>query len=94
MVIVSAGAQINAEVTLESKDIGFGKAGQKAAIMLETFNFTRCGIVPASVSRLRSSQRLSLVAGLELRRQLRLHRGRYRLVVAECDGVAALPARE
>ncbi|MDR6855538.1 HlyD family type I secretion periplasmic adaptor subunit [Variovorax guangxiensis] len=49
MVIVPAGAQVTAEVTLENKDIGFVHAGQRAEIKLETFPFTRYGTVGAAV---------------------------------------------
>jgi hemolysin D len=49
MVIVPAGAQVTAEVTMENKDVGFVNAGQSAAVKLETFPFTRYGTVPATV---------------------------------------------
>jgi hemolysin D len=52
MVIVpsaAAGQGVIAEVTLDNKDIGFVNAGQEAAIKLETFPFTRYGILPAQV---------------------------------------------
>ena len=51
MIIVPAGAQVTAEVTMENKDVGFVNAGQAAEIKLETFPFTRYGTVPATVSR-------------------------------------------
>lgn len=50
MIVVPEGAQITAEVTLENKDIGFVVAGQDAAIKLETFNFTRYGIIEGKVT--------------------------------------------
>lgn len=50
MVIVPAEADLNAEVTLDNKDIGFVQAGQIAAIKLETFSYTRYGTVPATVA--------------------------------------------
>jgi hemolysin D len=49
MVIVPDGAQVQAEVTMENKDVGFVNAGQSAEIKLETFPFTRYGTVPATV---------------------------------------------
>ncbi len=50
MVIVPEGAAVTAEVVIENKDIGFVQAGQAAEVKLETFNFTRYGTLPASVS--------------------------------------------
>lgn len=50
MVIVPEAAEMNAEVTLENKDIGFVNAGQAAVIKLETFTFTRYGTIPATVT--------------------------------------------
>jgi len=50
MVIVPDDGAVTAEVVVENKDIGFVRAGQQAAVKLETFNFTRYGTVPARVS--------------------------------------------
>ncbi|MEW6707734.1 MAG: HlyD family type I secretion periplasmic adaptor subunit [Pseudomonadota bacterium] len=50
MVIVPDEAQVIAEVEIANKDIGFVRQGQPAEIKLETFNFTRYGTVPATVS--------------------------------------------
>lgn len=49
MVIVPDNASVTAEVTLENKDIGFVSVGQEAAIKLETFTFTRYGVVKGAV---------------------------------------------
>jgi hemolysin D len=49
MVIVPKDAQVTAEVVVDNKDIGFVRAGQLAAIKLETFPFTRYGTVDAKV---------------------------------------------
>ena len=43
------GSRLVAEVNLENKDAGFVRAGQIAAIKLETFPFTRYGTLPATV---------------------------------------------
>lgn len=51
MVIVPDVAQLHAEVVLENKDIGFVRTGQRAAIKLETFPFTRYGALEATVTR-------------------------------------------
>jgi hemolysin D len=50
MVIVPEGADVTAEVVIDNKDIGFVNAGQKVEVKVETFNFTRYGTVPATVT--------------------------------------------
>ncbi len=52
LVIVPDGAEVTAEVTLENKDIGFVRPGQEVAVKVDSFPFTRYGLVPASVLRL------------------------------------------
>lgn len=51
MVIVPTGAKLEVEATVENKDIGFVEAGQPAAIKIETFNFTRYGLIGGKVMR-------------------------------------------
>lgn len=51
MVLVPEQAEVTAEVTLENKDIGFVHEGQRAEVKVDTFNFTRYGLVPATVLR-------------------------------------------
>jgi hemolysin D len=51
LVIVPSGAAVTAEVMLENKDIGFVREGQEAQVKVDTFNFTRYGLVPATVQR-------------------------------------------
>jgi hemolysin D len=48
---VPSGAEVTAEVMLENKDIGFVREGQEAQVKVDTFNFTRYGLVPATVQR-------------------------------------------
>jgi hemolysin D len=50
MVIVPEGGEVTAEVVIDNKDIGFVSAGQKAEVKVETFNFTRYGTVPATLT--------------------------------------------
>ena len=52
MVVVPEDGDVTAEVLIENKDVGFVHAGQPVEVKLETFNFTRYGTVPATVSRL------------------------------------------
>jgi len=50
MVIVPDDNEVTADIVLDNKDIGFVQPGQRAEVKLETFNFTRYGTVPGSVS--------------------------------------------
>ena len=50
MLIVPRGENLEAEVNVENKDIGFVKEGQKAEIKVNTFSFTRYGVIDAVVT--------------------------------------------
>lgn len=50
LVVVPDQAKVTAEVTLDNKDVGFVSNGQNAEIKLETFQYTRYGTVPATVT--------------------------------------------
>src|SRR5262249_11121443 len=49
MVIVPADSRIEAEVMVQNRDIGFVAPGQKAEIKIDTFNFTRYGLLHGEV---------------------------------------------
>jgi hemolysin D len=49
MVIVPQGQQLEAQAILENKDIGFVSAGQVAAVKVETFNYTKYGLLEGQV---------------------------------------------
>ncbi|BCS53647.1 HlyD family type I secretion periplasmic adaptor subunit [Geobacter sp. SVR] len=49
LVVVPPEDTVEAEVMLENKDIGFVKAGQDAAVKIETFNYTKYGLIDGSV---------------------------------------------
>lgn len=49
MVIVPEEDAVEAEAMLENKDIGFVKVGQDAAIKIETFNYTKYGLLNGKV---------------------------------------------
>ena len=49
MRIVPSGSKLEAEVTVQNKDIGFIDQGQPAEIKLETFPFTRYGLIAGTV---------------------------------------------
>lgn len=50
LVVVPDGHDVTAEVVVENKDVGFVRADQPAEIKVETFNFTRYGTLPATVT--------------------------------------------
>ncbi len=52
MVIVPQAEQLEAEAILENKDIGFVNAGQNAAIKIETFNYTKYGLLDGMVKNI------------------------------------------
>lgn len=49
MVVVPAEGPLEIEATVSNQDIGFVHAGQKAAIKIDTFNFTRYGLLHGEV---------------------------------------------
>jgi hemolysin D len=49
LVIVPQGQQLEAQAVLPNKDIGFVNAGQHAAIKVETFNYTKYGLIDGLV---------------------------------------------
>ncbi len=49
MVIVPKQDGIQVEATIENKDVGFVNVGQEAAVKVETFQFTKYGMLPAHV---------------------------------------------
>lgn len=51
-VVVPDDAAVTAEVTLENKDVGYVQTGQAAETKLETFPYTRYGVVAAQVSQI------------------------------------------
>jgi hemolysin D len=50
MVIAPSDYQAEVEATLENKDVGFVKVGQRAEVKVETFPFTRYGTLGGTVS--------------------------------------------
>lgn len=50
MVIVPDGQPVEVEAMIENKDIGFVHPGQTVEIKVETFNFTKYGVIPGVVT--------------------------------------------
>lgn len=65
MVIVPRDQPVEVEALLENKDIGFVRAGQEVEVKVETFNFTRYGVMHGVVQSVSSDaiedERLGLV---------------------------------
>jgi hemolysin D len=65
MVIVPSDQPVEVEATLENKDIGFVRPGQTVEIKVETFSFTKYGVVDGVVQSISSDaiedERLGLV---------------------------------
>ena len=83
LVVVPDNAEVTAEVTIDNKDIGFVRVGQKAAVKLEAFNFTRYGTVPAVVARVSGDAVVDEKRGPVFVATLRFERA-----VMDVDGVA------
>jgi hemolysin D len=49
MVVVPAESRLEVEAMISNRDIGFVKAGQVAGIKVDTFNFTKYGLIPGHV---------------------------------------------
>ena len=49
MVVVPAGAALEVEAMLPNKDVGFVREGQVVAVKVESFPFTRYGLIPGRV---------------------------------------------
>ena len=49
MTIVPENAKVEVEALLQNKDIGFVNAGQQAEVKIETFNFTKYGLIDANI---------------------------------------------
>ena len=49
MVVVPADSRLEAEAMISNRDIGFVSAGQTAEVKIDTFNFTRYGLLHGTV---------------------------------------------
>ena len=49
MIVVPANSRIEAEAMIPNRDIGFVSAGQSAEVKIDTFNFTRYGLLQGKV---------------------------------------------
>jgi hemolysin D len=73
LVVVPDGAEVTAEVMVANKDIGFVRPGHEVAVKVDTFNFTRYGLVPATVLRITPDAVVDEQQGPLFPATLRLH---------------------
>ncbi|MNZ68644.1 Hemolysin secretion protein D, chromosomal [compost metagenome] len=70
MVIVPSDAPVEVEAMLENKDIGFVRAGQEVEVKVETFTFTKYGVVHGTVLNISNDaiedEKLGLVYGARI----------------------------
>lgn len=72
MLVVPDEEQLEVEVYLENKDIGFVREGMPAEIKIHTFPFTKYGVIDADVSTVSDDATVDEQRGLIYRMQLRM----------------------
>jgi len=84
---------LEVEAVLENKDIGFVFEGQKAEVKINTFNFTRYGIIDAEVIDLTADAIVDEVKGLVYKLRLKLEQSEMQVddrVVGLLPGMAVM----
>ena len=77
--IVPEAAELEAEVSILNKDIGFIKPGQDVEIKVDTFAFTRYGLIPGTVTSVWRDAVADESQGLVYRAEIALHETRLRV---------------
>nr|VFK62099.1 MAG: hemolysin D [Candidatus Kentron sp. TC] len=72
MLVVPDEEQLEVEVFLENKDIGFVREGMPAEIKIHTFPFTKYGVIDAEVTNVSDDATMDEQRGLIYRMQLRM----------------------
>ena len=67
---------LEAEVTVENKDVGFVKVGQRVAVKIEAFPYTRYGMLEGEVSEVSNDAVLDKKQGLVFTAHVRLKANR------------------
>lgn len=73
MVIVPEQSEMEAEVLILNKDIGFVHEGQKAAVKIDTFNFTKYGLIEAEIMTISDDAIQDENLGLVYSARIKLH---------------------
>jgi hemolysin D len=79
MVIVPSDAPVEVEAMLENKDIGFVRPGQEVEIKVETFTFTKYGVINGTVTSISNDAIEDEKLGLVYSARIRLHESRIRV---------------
>lgn len=74
MNIVPKDDYLELEATLENKDIGFVFEGQDAEVKINTFNFTKYGVIDAEVINVTPDAVIDEVKGLVYKLRLKMHK--------------------
>ncbi|TAK91877.1 MAG: HlyD family type I secretion periplasmic adaptor subunit, partial [Burkholderiaceae bacterium] len=74
MIIVPRDNPVEVEAMLENKDIGFVRAGQTAAVKVETFPYTKYGTLPATVASVSEDAIQDEKRGLVYQTRIKLQR--------------------
>ena len=73
MVIVPEQSEMEAEVLILNKDIGFVHEGQKAEVKIDTFNFTKYGLIDAEIMTISDDAIQDENLGLVYSARIKLH---------------------
>ena len=76
MVTVPEQSEMEAEVLFLNKDIGFVHEGQKAAVKIDTFNFTKYGLIEAEILTISDDAIQDENLGLVYSARIKLHQDR------------------
>lgn len=79
MVIVPSDAPVEVEAMLENKDIGFVRLGQEVEIKVETFTFTKYGVVHGTVQSISNDAIEDEKLGLVYSARIQLHENHIRV---------------
>jgi hemolysin D len=73
MVIVPEQSQVEMDALILNKDIGFVHEGQKAAVKIDTFNFTKYGLIDAEIMTISDDAIQDENLGLVYSARIKLH---------------------
>jgi hemolysin D len=90
LVVTPRDYQVEVEVALENKDVGFVRQGQPGAVKVQTFPFTRYGTIPASVTFVSNDAASDEKRGLIFQAKLVLERSTIRVDEREVNLVPGM----
>ena len=87
MVVVPANSRLEIEANIPNRDIGFIQAGQEAEIKVDTFNFTKYGLIHGSVVSVSQDSIKRQKPQRPGKGKIRQFRGRHQRAAGPGDGV-------